>query len=210
MSSPSPASTGTSAVARRRTDDHVRLRPSSGSRTVSPPSSRDAGADVARGVAGFRRIADASTPCSRRGKRLRQPEERVHRRPDEQLEGHEDRDGVARKAEDEVLAPHAERDRLPRLHRDAPEDLLDAQVALGLAHEVVRADRGAARRDDEVEGEEGPLERPPELVAVVRHDARAAPARRRPSRARPRAGARSTRRSRPGLAPRPAGEARSR
>ena len=48
---------------------------------------------------------------------------------------------------------------------------LDAQLRLDLAHEIVRADRGAAGRDEHVEAEERALHRPPVLLLGVGHDA---------------------------------------
>ena len=73
-------------------------------------------------------------------------------RPDER------RDGVARQAEDERPPADAERERLAGLDRDAPEDLLDAELAEDPADEVVRPDGDAARRDEHV-GSEPALER---------------------------------------------------
>ena len=67
-----------------------------------------------------------------------------HRRPDEQLDGDERRHGIAGEPEDERLAAPAEGERLARLHRHAPEDLVDAELGADLANEVVRADRDAA------------------------------------------------------------------
>ena len=61
----------------------------------------------------------------------------------------ERRDGVARQAEHERRAADAEREWLAGPHRDAPEHLLDAELARAIApHEVVRADRDAARGDE--------------------------------------------------------------
>src|SRR6185295_5641592 len=102
--------------------------------------------------------------------RLRQAEKRVDRRTDEQLEGDQDRHRIARKVEDEVVAPDPEGNRLPRLDRNSPEDLLDSQARLRLAHEIVRADRGAAGRDEHVEAEQRALHRTLELVCVVADD----------------------------------------
>ena len=87
-------------------------------------------------------------------------------RANEELEPHERRDGVPGQAEHERRAAGPERNRLPRLHRDAPEHLLDAELGEGRADEVVRPDRDAARGDENV-GLESPLERGAEGVRVV-------------------------------------------
>ena len=92
--------------------------------------------------------------------------ERAKRGADEELEADERRDGVAGQAEHERPVADAERDRLARLDRDAPEDLLDAELRGDSPHEVVRADRDAARADDDV-GLERPLERRAVRVVVV-------------------------------------------
>ena len=77
-------------------------------------------------------------------------------------------------AEDERAAADAERDRLPGPHRDLPEDLLDPELGLGRAHEVVDADRDAAARHEDV-GVEPALDRGARRLRVVA--ARAAAAR---------------------------------
>ena len=93
---------------------------------------------------------------------------REHGRPHEELEADEHRNRVPREPEDEPLAVgHAERDRLPRLHGDAPEHLLDAELGLDPAHEIVRPNRDSARRDEDV-GLEPARERGPMGVLVVR------------------------------------------
>ena len=69
---------------------------------------------------------------------------------DEELEADERRTRVPGQAEHERPAPNAERDRLARLDRDAPEHLLDAELRLDPPHEVVRPDRDAAGGDEDV------------------------------------------------------------
>ncbi len=76
--------------------------------------------------------------------------ESQQRRPDEELEPDECRDRVSGEPEDEPPFEHAERDRLSRLHRNSPEDLLDAELGLDHAHEIVRPDRDAAGGDEHV------------------------------------------------------------
>ena len=98
---------------------------------------------------------------------LREPQERVHGRTDEELERDEHRDRVSREVEDEVVAANAEGDRLPRLHGDSPEDFLDAKSRLRLPHQVVRPDGGAAGSHEHVEAEQGALHGALELVRVV-------------------------------------------
>ena len=53
-------------------------------------------------------------------------------------------------AENERVAARPEGERLARLDRDTPEHLLDAELPLDLADEIVLADRDAARRDEDV------------------------------------------------------------
>ena len=55
-----------------------------------------------------------------------------------------------RETEHQRVAADAERDRLPRLHGDAPEDLLDAELSRDCPHEIVWANRDAAGADDEI------------------------------------------------------------
>ena len=69
-------------------------------------------------------------------------------------------------AEDERRAAAAERERLPRPDGDAPEVLLDPELRQDPAHEVVRADRDAARADEHVRGEPA-LERGSVRLLVV-------------------------------------------
>ena len=104
--------------------------------------------------------------------------------------------GLPGQPEDERPPADAERERLARLHRDAPEDLLDAELGAGSAHEVVRADRHAAGADEHVRLEAA-LERLADARPRRPRPGRSAPPRRRRPRTRPRAWARSTRRSAP-------------
>ena len=92
--------------------------------------------------------------------------QRAQRRLDEELAADERRHRVAGQPEHERLTAHAERHRLARLDRDAPEHLLDAELGLDRAHEVVRTDRDAARRDENVR-REAALERLPVCGLVV-------------------------------------------
>ena len=96
--------------------------------------------------------------------------ERQQRRPDEELEPDEGRDRVSREPEDETPLQHAERDRLSRLHRNSPEDLLDAELGLDPAHEIVRPDRDAAGGDEHV-GRQPPRECVAVCALVVGHRA---------------------------------------
>ena len=126
--------------------------PDSGSRTTPSRSRRDR-ARTNSSRASFRRSADASTPRSTRGSGSSQTLQRAQRRLDEELAADERRHRVSRQPEHERRAADAERDRLPRLDRDAPEHLLDAELGLDLPHEIVRPDRDAARRDEDVRRE---------------------------------------------------------
>ena len=106
-----------------------------------------------------------------------------------------------------VRVADAERERLPRLDGDTPEDLADAELGLDSPHEVVLAHRDAARRHEHV-GLETARDRAAMRILVVDdhwHDLD--PSRRRvPALPRPSRG--STRRSDPARAARLRREAR--
>ena len=76
--------------------------------------------------------------------------QREHGRPHEQLEADERGDRVSGQPEDQRRASDAERDWLARLDRHAPEDLLDAELGLDPADQIVRSNGHAARRDEHV------------------------------------------------------------
>ena len=113
--------------------------------------------------------------------------EREQRRPDEELEPDERRDRVSRAARRRAPSEHAERDRLSRLDRDAPEDLLDPELGRDLRDEVVRPDGDAAGGDEHV-GLEPALER-----RAVRGSSSATGPAARPRRLPTRAGRRASR-----------------
>ena len=92
--------------------------------------------------------------------------QREQRGPDEELAADKRRHGVPGQPEHERRAADAERQRLSRLHGDAPEHLLDAEIARGGPDEIVRAHRHAAGGDDDV-GRERALERLPMRIWVV-------------------------------------------
>jgi hypothetical protein len=104
-------------------------------------------------------------------RRIGKTEQRVHSGAHEELEADENRDRVAGQVEDEVVPPRAEGNRLSRLHRHAPEDLLDPKLALDLTDEVVRPHRGASGGNEHVEPEQRALHRPSLLLPLVRYDA---------------------------------------
>src|SRR6266511_1236439 len=93
--------------------------------------------------------------------------QREHRGTHEELESHERRNRIAGQSEDQRRAAHAERDRLPRLDRDAPEDLLDAELSLELADEVELSNRHASRGHEQIRLQAA-LERRPVRALVVR------------------------------------------
>ena len=128
----------------------------------SQPSRRRLRARTSSSRPGLRRTGAASG-AGRTRARVADALERQHRGPDEELEADERRDRVARQAEDERRAAHAEGDRLARLDRDAPEHLLDAELGRDAAHEIVRPDRHAARGHEHVR-----LEPARERLAVSR------------------------------------------
>ena len=109
---------------------------------------------------------DASVPGSNRGRGAAVPCNAQQRRAHEELERDERRDRVSGQPEDERRAAHRECDRLARLHRNAPEHLVGAELRERLAHEVVRADRDTARREEHVRGERT-LERVARLDGIV-------------------------------------------
>src|SRR5262249_58142488 len=127
-------------------------------------------ASRAQELVAFRVPADARTEHARLKRRpwLAGALEREQRGPNEELEADERRDRIPRQPEDEGLAAHAERDRLARLHRDAPEHLFDPELRLDPADEVMRADRDTARREQDVCTEPA-LERLAVRALVVRH-----------------------------------------
>ena len=152
-SSPSPRGTCTSASAAAARAIMCDSWPDSGSSTTPSRSRRDrARTNSSRRVVSLQRpprarrtravAADRAAPCSARSAGLTK-----------QLAADERRHRVARQPEHERLTAHAERHRLARLDRDAPEHLLDTELRLDRAHEVVRTDRDAARRDEDVRRE---------------------------------------------------------
>ena len=100
--------------------------------------------------AGFGRTARREPPRVEAWQRARGALQREQRRPHEDLEADEARDRVPGEAEDERPVADAEPERLPGLHRHAPEHLLDPEPGADRADEIVRADRDAARRDEHV------------------------------------------------------------
>ena len=149
-------------------DDHVRLLPGErlehrAVRTDAEPRPHELVAGV---VPPERRREPARLEARQR---IAQPLQRAQRRLREELAADERRHRVARQPEHERLAAHAERHRLARLDRNAPEHLLDTELRLDPAHEIVRPDRDAARRDEDVRREPA-LERRPVRRLVVGDD----------------------------------------
>ena len=197
-------------VRRGRADDHVRLLPDDRLEHDTRRVVDRATARTNSSRCGLRRNAVDVTPAHvarrRRSDRALEREERGRHedeRPDER------RDRVPGKPEDERAAADAEGERLPGLDRDAPEDLLDAELGSD------RAARGRA----------APTETPPDVTSTSAletardraRDARLRRPRRRAARRprrprarerRRRASRRSTRRSDRRRAARPAAGAR--
>ncbi len=145
--------------------------PATGRRRTSPPVARLAARPhelVAGRVARHRRAED---PSAEDRQWVGETEQRVDGRPHEKLEADERGDRVARQVEEQVVAAHAERDGLAGLHGDAPEHLLDPQLGLHPPHEIVRADRRAAGRDEHVEPEQSLFHRATMLLLGVRNGA---------------------------------------
>ncbi len=97
------------------------------------------------------RLCEASGP--ERGHGALSPLKGEHGRPHEQLEADERGDRISRQPEDERRTSDAEGERLAGLHRDAPEELLDSELRLDLADEIVRPDGDSPGRDDDVDGQ---------------------------------------------------------
>ena len=131
-------------VGRRRVGDHVRLLPAQRvehdrrrPRRASGRAAASRGPRAAhrrgRGARAGTPAAAPSRPCSAssagRTKSSNPTSEET---------------GLPGRPKTSVAAADAERDRLARPDRDPPEDLLDAELGLGRAHEVVDADRDAA------------------------------------------------------------------
>jgi hypothetical protein len=88
-----------------------------------------------------------------RRSRIREALQLEQRGAHEQQGSDERRHRVPRKPEHERIGPSSERQRLSRLHRDSPEDFLDAEFPFDPAHEIVRTHRHAARGHEHVEGQ---------------------------------------------------------
>ncbi len=91
---------------------------------------------------------------------IRASREREQSRANEEEGSDEGGDRVAGEAEDERAVPAPEGKGLAGSHRDAPEHLLDAEPLLHAPHEIVRPDRDATRRHDDVGGERLPRAAP--------------------------------------------------
>ena len=107
---------------------------------------------AAHGVVACRQRAHRLRPAARPGAAAaRRALIARERRADEQLEADEARDRVPGQPEDERAGRgDAEPERLARLVGDPPEHLLDAERGQRRLDVVVRPDRDAARRDDDV------------------------------------------------------------
>jgi hypothetical protein len=81
---------------------------------------------------------------------VRRTLEREQRGTDEEQRPDERRYRVTGKAEDERCVAHTEGEGLPRLDGYAPEKLLDSELGLDAADEVVRPHRHAAGRHEHV------------------------------------------------------------
>ena len=205
-SSPSPRGTSTSALACGSARDHVRL-------LTAQRRDETAGVDprahelVASGVALQR---DRETAGQERGTQDRRaPCSAASAGRTNSSKPTSDETGLPGKPNTSVDAARRERDRLPGLHRDAPEHFDDAELREQPADEVVLADRHAAGGEQHV-GVETALERGTRRVCVVGDGAVHLRRRRPRSGAAPRASPCSTRRSRPARAARPGGAARCR
>src|SRR6266545_4450147 len=153
-------------VRTRGAGNHVRLLPGHGLEqdavTVQAPP-------CAQELVAFRVPPDAGRELADgiRRKRLRMSLQREHRGTHEELESHERRNRIAGQSEDQRRAARAERDRLPGLDRDAPEDLLDAELSLELADEVELSNRHSSRGHEQIRLQAA-LERRPVRALVVR------------------------------------------
>ena len=156
---PSPRGTCTSASAAAARAIMCDSWPASGSSTdaVARPLDRRALEVVALRAATRRRASDARRGTAARGRRRPGAPER---RQDEEQRADERGDRVPGQPEHERRAADAERERLARAHRDAPERPPRRRGAASSAHEVVRPDRDAARGDEDVRLERARERRP--------------------------------------------------
>ncbi len=123
--------------------------PASGSRT-GPASVHEIRARAKSSRSGRGLTSRASVPGRNRGAGSGSPWSARSAGVTKSSAPDERRERVPGQAEDERRSADAEGERLARTHRDAPEDLLDAELRLDAADEVVRPDRDATRGDDHI------------------------------------------------------------
>ena len=147
---PSPCRTRTSASAERSPRDHVRFP--AGQRLDEQPFAVGGEAPAHQLVPGR-----VPAPPRRRAVRARTSGGAEHRPGARARQG--ERTARSRRATDtgfpgspntSLALADAERDRLARFHRDAPEHLLDTKLRLDSAHEIVWPDRNAPGRDEDI------------------------------------------------------------
>ena len=141
-------------------------RPLSGLRST-PSSPRLIRARTSSSRCGSRRMEAASLPGSKRGCGSSAPSRASSAGTTSSRQVTSDDTGLPGKPEHERPVPDPERDRSAGLDRDAPEHLLDAELGLHPADEVVRAHRHAAGRHEHV-GIEAALQRRSVCSFVVR------------------------------------------
>ena len=149
--------------ARRRPAERGRARPlPPRGRSCATPGRRSARARIASpsrcrrrartnsSRCGFRRNGAPSTPVRVARLRVRAPCRARSAGRTKTSAPTSDDTGFPGSPKTSVSPAHAERERLPGLDRDAPEDLLDAELGSDTSNEVVRTHRDAARGDEHV------------------------------------------------------------
>ena len=145
----SPIGTRTSASAAAARTIMCDSRPGSGSST-GPSLSKSRRARTSSSRCAFGASACARRPRSKRGSGSAAPWSASSAGRTKSSNPTSADTGFPGQPEDEPPVQHAERNRLSGLHRNSPEDLLDAELGLDLAHEIVRPDRDAAGGDEHV------------------------------------------------------------
>ena len=128
-SSPSPRGTWTSASASRGSGDHVRLLAGDGLEHDAVGGRPRCARAAARRAAALRRTLAARRPCPKRGPGSAAPCSASSGGPHEQLAPTSDETGLPGSPKTSVAPRTPNDERLAGPHGDAPEDLLDAELA---------------------------------------------------------------------------------
>ncbi len=151
-SEPGPRGIQARPVAARRARDHVRLLTDDRLDHGSVVAPRHACPHEVVSL-GPLRHRDGENAGAKRWRRIGVAGERAQCRTNEEQGADEGGDRISREPEDERSTPAPEREGLAGPHRDAPEHLLDPEALLDASDEVVRANRHATRRHDDIRRE---------------------------------------------------------